>query len=83
MTSQARSRESGDNVESWRQTFMSRESLLWFYIKRRLSGWGASRDRRETLLREHGGGVRVIRLTSAKALNRFYEDHGLVQPEGN
>jgi adenylate kinase family enzyme len=25
----------GDNVESWRQTFFSRDSLLWFLIKNR------------------------------------------------
>ena len=70
----------GDNVESWRQTFLSRDSLLLFHIKRRLFGYRASRERREALIREHGAGTTVIRLNSAKALDRFYEEHGLVQP---
>lgn len=69
----------GDNVETWRHTYLSRDSLLLFHIKRRLFGYRASRERREALVREHGAGARVIRLKSAKDLNRFYEEHGLVR----
>ncbi len=70
----------GDNVESWRLTFLSRDSLLLFHIKRRLFDYRASRERREALIREHGAGANVIRLKSAKDLNRFYDEHGLVRP---
>ncbi|MCH7906305.1 MAG: hypothetical protein IIB26_02640 [Chloroflexi bacterium] len=70
----------GDNVESWRQTFLSRDSLLLFLLKRRLLHHRAFMDRRHALIREYGAGMRVIRLKSAKALDRFYEEHGLVRP---
>lgn len=69
----------GDNVESWRQTFLSRDSLLLFLINRRLFGYRASRERREALVREQGSGASVIRLRSAKALDRFYEENGLIR----
>ena len=47
----------GDNVETWRHTYLSRDSLLLFHIKRRLFGYRASRERREALIREHGAGA--------------------------
>lgn len=74
-----RQRICGDNVESWRGAFLSRDSLLLFHVKRRLFGYQASRERREALVREHGAGARVINLNSARALDRFYEQHGLVR----
>ena len=69
----------GDNYETWRKAFFSRESLLLFLLKRRLFHNRASKRRREDLLREHGSHVRVIRLKSAKELDDFYETHGLTR----
>jgi hypothetical protein len=31
------------------------------------------------MIREYGSGLRIIRLKSAKALNRFYVEHELVR----
>ena len=70
----------GNNVESWRQSFLSRDSLLLFLLNRRLFRHRASIERRESLIRERGPDVTVVRLRSARALDRFYEEHGLVRP---
>ena len=35
------------------------------------------------MILEHGGGLRVIRLKSATALNRLYDERDLVRPESN
>ena len=70
----------GENVESWRLTFLSRDSLLWWYIKLRLSGgYKRSIARREERVRESGGTAIVIRLTSARQLDDFYTAHDLVR----
>jgi adenylate kinase family enzyme len=71
----------GDNYETWRKAYSSRDSLLLFLINRRLFRNRQSLERRENMIREHGAAVRVIRLKSARALNRFYDEHGLVRPE--
>ena len=63
----------GDNVESWRQTFFSRDSLLWFLIKNRR---GITR-RRPARLRAWADGSQFIELGSRRALNCFYEARGL------
>ena len=71
----------GENVESWRLTFFSRHSILWWYIKLRLSGgYKRSIARREERVRESGGTATVIRLTSARQLDDFYAAHDLVRP---
>lgn len=71
----------GENVESWRQSFFSRDSLLLWYIKLRLGGgYKRSLARREERLRESGHHVTVIRLTSARQLDEFYAAHELVRP---
>jgi adenylate kinase family enzyme len=69
----------GDNTESWRQTFLSRDSLLLYLLNRRLFHHGESQGIQERLLQEHGSQARVIRLESANALDRFYEVNGLVR----
>ncbi len=69
----------GENVESWRQSFLSRDSLLLFLLNRRLFGHKASIQRREALIDEHGSQAQLIRLRSAKSLNHFYESHGLTR----
>ena len=65
----------GENVETWRKAFFSRESLLWFLIKNRRGITGRRPDR----LRAWAEGARFIELGSRKTLNRFYEDRGLVR----
>ncbi len=70
----------GDNTESWRQSFLSRDSLLLYLLKNRLTRHRQSLAVREGVIREFGSGATVIRLTSAKDLDRFYDDHGLTRP---
>lgn len=67
----------GENVETWRKAFFSRDSLLWFLIKNRKNFYG----RRTARLRNwaDASGARVIELNSSKALNRFYENQGLAR----
>lgn len=74
-----RQRICGDNYETWQKAYFSRESLFLFLLKRRLFHNKSSMERRENLLREHGPRVRVIRMKSAKALDDFYKEHGLVR----
>ena len=64
----------GDNTESWRQMF-SRNALWWYWITHR-SSVSQRGDRLRELLPVT---TPVIRLTSAKELNRFYRLHGLVR----
>ncbi len=71
----------GENVESWRQAFFSRDSMIYLYIKLLLGGgYKRSFARREERLRESGDHVTVIRLTSARHLDEFYAAHDLVRP---
>ena len=63
----------GENYESWRQTFFSPESLLWWHIKTR----GQYKTRGERLRPMLPAGVPLIDLSSPKLLDRFYEAHGL------
>ncbi|MDP6822308.1 MAG: adenylate kinase [Dehalococcoidia bacterium] len=69
----------GDNYETWRKAFLSRDSLLLYLLKRRLFRNKSSKDQREKLIRERGSHLDVIRLKSARALDRFYDEHGLVR----
>ena len=64
----------GTNTESWRRGFFSRESLLWFLIKNRRNF-----GRRTERLRGWAEGAQMIELEGRVALNRFYEDRGLVR----
>jgi len=63
----------GENVESWRHTFLARDSLLCFLIKNRKN----FQRRRTESLRGWVEGAQMIELTGPGALNRFYEDRGL------
>ncbi len=65
----------GENVETWRKAFFSRDSLLWFLIKNRRGITG----RRPAQLRAWAEGAQMIEVTGRAALNRFYEDRGLVR----
>ena len=57
----------GENVESWRHTVFSRESLLLWYIKLALGGgYNRSIARREQRIREAGGHATVVYLTPAR-----------------
>ncbi len=69
----------GDNYETWGKAFFSRDSLLLYLLKRRLFHHRETLYRRENMIREYGSGLRIIRLKSAKALNRFYVEHELVR----
>ena len=63
----------GENIESWRHTFLSRDSLLCFLIKNRKN----FQRRRTERLRGWAEGEQMIELTGRAALNRFYEERGL------
>ncbi len=65
----------GENIESWRHTFLSRDSLLLFLIKNRRN-IGKRTARIRSWVPE---GAQMIELNGAKALNRFYEDRALVR----
>ena len=66
----------GENVESWRHTFLSRDSLLCFLIKTRKNFQGPRTERLRGWVPE---GAQMIELTGQAALNRFYEERGLVR----
>ncbi|MCH8223956.1 MAG: hypothetical protein IH868_11160 [Chloroflexi bacterium] len=71
----------GENVESWRLSFLSRESLIYFQIKLLLGGgYKRSIARREQRVRESGGHATIIQLNSARQLDEFYAAHDLVRP---
>jgi hypothetical protein len=63
------------NSETWRQVFLSRDSLLCFLIRNRQNFMG----RRTGLLREWAEGAQMIELDDRRALNEFYESRGLVR----
>jgi adenylate kinase family enzyme len=62
----------GENVETWRKAFFSRDSLLWFLIKNR-----RNLGKRTGRLRGWAEGAQMIELDGRGALDRFYEDRGL------
>ncbi len=71
----------GENTESWRQSFFSRDSLIYWYIGMGLRGrTGRSIERREGFIAKNGGHAMVIRLTSARQLDDFYAARDLVRP---
>ncbi len=71
----------GENVESWRHTFFSRDSLIYWSIGLRLGGgFKLAIASREERIREFGAHATVIRLTSARELDHFYAAHALVRP---
>ena len=65
----------GENVESWRHTFLSRDSLLLYLIKNRRN-IGKRTVRLRSWVPED---AQMIELTGRAALNRFYEERGLVR----
>jgi len=65
----------GENVETWRKSFFSRDSVLWFLLTHRKS---ISKDRGPKL-REWANGARMIELDGRLALNDFYEERGLLR----
>ncbi len=67
----------GENVETWRKAFFSRDSLLWFLIKARKNFYGRRTERLRSWAEESG--VPVIELNSRGALNDFYKERGLVR----
>ncbi len=70
-----RERICGDNYESWRQTFFSRKSLLWWHItnRRRYKLQG------ERMLPHVPAAATLVRLESPRALSQFYKAHGLTR----
>ena len=70
----------GENIESWRLAFFSRDSLLWWYMKLQIGGgYRKSMARREQRIREAGGHATVIYLASTRQLDEFYAAHELVR----
>ena len=65
----------GENYESWRQTFVSPKSLLWYAIKTR----GRYKTRGERLLPMIPAGVPLIDLSTPELLDRLYKEHGLTR----
>ena len=63
------------NRETWRNHFLSRDSLILFMLKR----FRNYRGKRVENFRVAAGGARFIHLSSLEALNRFYEERGLVR----
>ena len=63
----------GENYESWRHTFLSRKSLLWWHIKNRRRYNRAE----ERMLPMVPSGVPLIDLASPRDLKRFYTLQGL------
>lgn len=63
----------GENYETWRHTFLSRKSLLWWHITTRRT----YRERGMRLLTMIPPGVPLIELASPHDLDRFYVLHGL------
>ena len=61
------------NRETLRDHFFSRESMIWFMLKRIRGLHGG----RSNTLKRWAPQARVIRLDSAKALSDFYIEHGL------
>ena len=66
----------GDNYESWRQAFFSRKSILWWHIREP----GHYRRQGLKLALRVPPGTPVVRLSSARELERFYEANGLARP---
>jgi adenylate kinase family enzyme len=67
----------GENVETWRKAFFSRDSLLWFLIKTRKNFYGRRTERLMAWAKTRE--TRVIELGSRAALNRFYGERGLTR----
>jgi len=67
----------GENVETWRKAFFSRDSLLWYLIKTRKNFYGRRTARLRSWAEESG--VPVIELNSRRALNEFYKERGLAR----
>ena len=63
----------GENTESWRKSFFSSDSLLWYLIRNR-SRYGVSRTKD---LRGWGSQARMIELDGVWALDEFYGERGL------
>ncbi len=63
----------GDNYESFRQTFLSKESLLLWHIQTR----DKYKNRRENVLKLIPSDVPLIELSTPKELDMFYKFHGL------
>ena len=67
----------GENVETWRKAFFSKDSLMWFLIKTRKNFYGRRTER--LMLWAKTRQTRVIELGSRGALNRFYAERGLTR----
>jgi adenylate kinase family enzyme len=65
----------GENVETWRRTFFSRRSHLWFLIRHR----NELQARHPRIVGEWLGDDRMIELVGRKELGRFYSERGLVR----
>jgi adenylate kinase family enzyme len=72
----------GDNVETLRQLFFKRDSLLYWYIGRKLGG-GHRRSlaNKEALVAEFGQHATIIRIATPSQLEDFYDGLGLVSPK--
>jgi len=68
----------GDNVETWRQMFLKRDSLVYWHLGRRLNGaHRRSVDRKQALIEADDHRARVVRLRTRRELREFYLAHGL------
>ncbi len=68
----------GDNVETWRQMFLKRDSLVYWHLGRRFNGnHRRSVDKKQSLVDAGGHRASIIRLRNRRELREFYEAHGL------
>lgn len=63
------------NVETWRDVFFSRDSFMLYLVMNRKRFQG----RRSERLHEWSSNAHLIELDGRRALNRFYEERGLVR----
>ena len=65
----------GDNYETWKKSFFSPQSLLWYLIKNRN---GVTTDRPDQINRLSKD-LQLLRLNGRDALDRFYAQHDLTR----
>jgi adenylate kinase family enzyme len=70
----------GDNVDSWRRAFLTRDSLLYWHIGRLLSGaHRQSVATKAALIEADGRNATVIRLRTRRQLREFYRMQDLAR----
>lgn len=78
----SRTKVCGDNYETWRHSFFSRNALIYAHLYWLVNGkWRRGKRRLEQLLRALSDDQFGIRIRSADGLNEFYSVNGLTPPK--